>query len=85
MDISPKEKWERITNPKTVDDYGLSIGEIELETFEEGKKIISGIRALTNNNERNKELMRMLGANANDSVERIRYGVITLYANENRK
>ncbi len=33
------EKWKRMTNPKTVEDYGLGITLNELLETEEGKKI----------------------------------------------
>ena len=39
-----QEKWERLTNPKSLGDYGLSLTESEMMTFPEGRKIIAGIK-----------------------------------------
>lgn len=39
-----EEKWNRLTNPKSVEDYGLSLTESEMVTFPEGRKIIAGIK-----------------------------------------
>ena len=75
---TPEQKWMRITNPKTADDYGLSMTETELETFEEGREILSELRGMMENKERQTELARMLGARAADTFERVKYGVITV-------
>lgn len=41
--MTPKEKWERIKNPKCAKDYGLSIGRSELMTFPEGRALCAEI------------------------------------------
>ena len=42
---TPEEKWARIKNPQTVDDYRLVISVDELLTFDEGVEIVNGITA----------------------------------------
>ena len=38
-----QEKWYRITHPKTLKDYGLSISLKELNTFPEGRAVVARI------------------------------------------
>lgn len=75
--MTPEERFRRLTNPQTVDDYGLSLNEQELNTFAEGKEILAELRSLTKTNYRQSELMRMFGAKAGDTIERISYGVLS--------
>lgn len=47
MNMTPEEKWKRLTNPKTLEDFGLSVTEAELETFPDGCEILAGFRQVT--------------------------------------
>jgi len=42
--LSAKEKWQRLTHPQTVADYGLSMTLAELQEVPEAALIVSGIR-----------------------------------------
>lgn len=44
--MTPKEKWDRINNPMSVEDYGLFLTEDELRTFLEGRKLLLGVRIM---------------------------------------
>ena len=43
--MTPEEKWERLTNPKTIEDYGLRMSENELMQFPEGQRVVAEVRA----------------------------------------
>lgn len=40
--MTPVERWRRMTNPQTVEDYGLSVTLEELYETPEGREIIYG-------------------------------------------
>lgn len=38
--MTPVEKWKRLTNPQTIEDYGLSVSLDELAETAEGREIL---------------------------------------------
>jgi len=36
----PQEKWDRLNNPKSLEDYGISLREEELRSFPEGRALL---------------------------------------------
>ena len=72
-----KEKWEHLTNPKTVEDYGLSITETELLEFNEGRELIASVRSATD--KRMEVVAKMIANNIRQTVERVSYGELTVY------
>ena len=44
--MTPKEKWDRLNNPQSADDYGLGMTEAELLTFPEGREAVELMRAI---------------------------------------
>lgn len=42
--MTPREKWERMRNPKELGDYGLGLTEEELRTFPEGRAFLLEVR-----------------------------------------
>ena len=38
--MTPQEKWERLHNPTTISDYGISIDREELQAIPEGREIV---------------------------------------------
>lgn len=42
--MTPEEKWGRLQNPQSVEDYGLSVTVEELESFEAGREVAAAIR-----------------------------------------
>lgn len=75
--MTAQEKWERLTNPKTVADYGLSMTETELLEFEEGRKMVEALRGVTD--ERMDLVAKMIAKNVGHAVERVSYGVLKAY------
>lgn len=51
--MKPVEKWKRLNNPKSIDDYGLSLSGSELKTFPEGREIVKAI------NDRRREISNL--------------------------
>lgn len=79
--MEPKEKFCRLTNPQTVDDYSLTLTEQELDTFAEGKEILADMRSLSNAIDHRTELVaKMIGAKSGGTIERVRYGAISVMA-----
>lgn len=42
--MNPQEKWNRLSNPQCLKDYGLSITEEEMVSFPEGKNIVRTLK-----------------------------------------
>lgn len=78
--MTPEEKWKRLTNPKTAEDYGLSLTETELETFAEGRELLAGMRQYTTELDGQCRVATELGKAAGEFVEQVRYGVLTAMA-----
>ena len=78
--MAPEEKWKRLTNPQTAEDYGLSLTEAELETFDEGREVLAGMRQYTAELDDQCRVMVELGRAAGEFVEQVRYGVLTATA-----
>lgn len=75
--MTPEEKWERLNNPKTLEDYGLCLSEEELGTFEEGRKILAGARlAAGRNQDRYSEAAKSMGAQASKTLDDVAMRVI---------
>ena len=72
--MTPEEKWARLKTPQTVADYGLILTESELETFQEGREYLAELRGMIANEDRDRELLRMMGAKMGDVIEKVRYG-----------
>ena len=75
--MTAQEKWERLTNPKTVEDYGLSMTETELLEFEEGRKVVELLRGVTD--ESMDLVVKMIAGRTRQTVDRVSYGVLTAY------
>ncbi len=75
--MTAQEKWERLTNPKTLEDYGLSMMETELLEFEEGRKVVESLRGVTD--KRMDAVEKMIAKNIGQTVERVSYGVLKAY------
>jgi len=80
MTMTPEEKWKRLTNPQTADDYGLSLTETELETFAEGREVLAGMRQYTTEFDDQCRFAAEFGKAAGEFVEQVRYGVLTATA-----
>ena len=52
----PEEKWNRLNNPKTLEDYGLSLNEDELQSFPEGKVLLQSIKRIEASKEKDRKL-----------------------------
>ena len=75
--MTAKEKWGRLTNPETVEDYGLLIKEDELLEFNEGRELIAALRKATD--KRMELVVKMIANNTRQTVERVSYGELTVY------
>ena len=83
--MTAQEKWERLKNPKTIEDYGLLMSEAELLESEEGRKVVELLRGVPN--ERMSMVAKMIARNLGQTVERVSCGVlkaVPVHAN-NRK
>lgn len=45
--MNPQEKWNRLSNPQCLKDYGLSITEKEMMSFPKGRAIIGALKKET--------------------------------------
>lgn len=81
--MTPQEKWDRIKNPKTLEDFCLSISESELLEFEEGRELVELMRKKTDDG---MDLAaNMIAGNTNQTIDRIFYGVFVVSYDESRK
>ena len=69
--MTPEEKWDRLTNPKTPRDYGLIMCKDELETFPEGREFLHILRGKTQTDQDCSEIMRSAGARARETIDRV--------------
>lgn len=42
--MNPQEKWQRLNNPRSIEDYAISLSENELRAFPAGRSILLDIR-----------------------------------------
>lgn len=59
-----EEKWRRLTNPQTAEDFGLSLTKEELGSFPAGRTILSEIGQLKQNKKVCSLQLRACGINA---------------------
>ena len=75
--MTPEEKWERLNNPKTREDYGLCLSEEELSTFEAGRKILAGAKqAADQGRDQYSEVAKSMGAQASKTLDDVAMRVI---------
>lgn len=41
--MTPEDKWQRLNNPKTIEDYSLSMNRAELMKIPEGREIVEAM------------------------------------------
>lgn len=75
--MTPKEKWDRLNNPKTLEDYSLCMSEEELGTFEAGRKILAGAKqAAAQGLDQYLEVAKSIGMQARKTLDDVALGVI---------
>jgi hypothetical protein len=50
--LTPEEKWKRLNNPTSAEDYGLSLSRDELLTFSEGQQMVAMVLLRSTKNKR---------------------------------
>lgn len=76
--MDPKEKWERLTNPQTIEDYGLALNERELEKIQEWRALLATLRSQNDgNDEFTADFLRIFLTNSNKYAERITYNILS--------
>jgi len=66
--MTPAEKWERINNPQTVEDYSICMNREELMLIEAGRKIVAQLDTIEAERQ---ELKRRVKALAKDAASRL--------------
>ena len=56
--MKPCEKWTRLNNPQTLEDWGISITESEMRTFPEGRAFLCCLKRIERR-ERQKDMVLM--------------------------
>ena len=70
--MTPREKWDRLNNPKTLEDYGLCLSEEELSTFEAGRKILAGAKqAAAQGLDQYSEVAKSIGMQARKTLDAV--------------
>lgn len=59
--MEPQEKWDKLSNPQSAKDFGISITSDELKTFPEGRAYILSIRVRERKLKRLMSLASMAG------------------------
>lgn len=79
--LTPKEKWERINNPKTFEDYGLGLTEEELRTFPEGRAFLIEVRMVQRYRKNMIRLMHQFGKSVGIMLDEL---AVTILHNTNK-
>lgn len=66
-----ENKWHRLNNPKEADDFGIILTESELETFEEGRRVLAEIRCSVTVFDEYMCLAQNLGRSASESLNEL--------------
>jgi hypothetical protein len=82
-DITTKEKFNRFMNPKTVQDYGLSLSFDELISFDEGVEFVKEwfpwLIQTEEEKKREEEMLSVaqeLGRNTSEAIDNLTMGVL---------
>lgn len=75
--MTPKEKWDRLQNPKTPEDYGLCLTETELRQFPEGRSVLLGVRTIQRTRANGRRFGRKMGEAMGKTMDRIIMGILT--------
>jgi len=71
MNTSYQDKWNRLNNPKTIEDYGLSLTEKELRTFPEGRIILFDIKVNLRKEKQLNNKLNKLKLNMQQTIENL--------------
>lgn len=71
-----EEEWKLLNNPARHEDYGILIGERELRTFPEGRRVLLEIRLLQRQRKKTKRFMINSGAAMRLTQEKIMINVL---------
>lgn len=74
--MTPEEKWQRLNNPQTCEDYGLSLSESELRAFPAGRKLLLEIRLLQRKRKQNNLFMAKMGKRVKQVREQIMFNIL---------
>lgn len=69
--MTAQEKWQRLKNPKTLGDYGLSLNEREMSDFPNGRAILCEIKKLKRQEKKDTRIISLLGSNTASTMEGI--------------
>lgn len=66
-----------MTNPQTVEDYGLSMTKSELLEFDEGRELVAAILDITD--DRIDTVANMIGKKVKQEIDLVSYGVLIVH------
>lgn len=75
--MTPEEKWERIKNPKSIEDWRLSLTVSEMLTFPEGVVLIKELERQREPDELTQRVLSQFGEAVRGAIEKTAYDVLS--------